>query len=243
MVVELLLGFAIMFLGLGLTELLTPFRKRGALASMLLGACLILAAFEWHALEPTLSQSLRDSLASIASNGYVWLGMLLLVWGYLAFAISQVASTPTRDFPPSSPAAETDTNPTTTAAERKVPALPEHVSQRDKEHLIKRLKRGEKQEKRAIQIVYNNSERCSQIASDLSEVLAAANWIQPSPPSLIAPNSATKPGIYTTSSLTDPAESSARSLYLALIEVGIECDFKRDPELRIFNHAFVYVNE
>jgi hypothetical protein len=84
MLFEFLLGLALMFLGIGVTNMASSLGESGTIASLLLGSILLVVAFNWQTIEPNLSTPLRASIADAASNGYVWLAMLALVWAYLA---------------------------------------------------------------------------------------------------------------------------------------------------------------
>jgi hypothetical protein len=77
----------------------------------------------------------------------------------------------------------------------------------------------------------------------LSEILTAAKWTQPSPPTTAAPYSAMPHGIRVTSSKSDPASSDAVILSVALDEVGIQNQWVQDPELRLFEYGFIFIGE
>jgi hypothetical protein len=43
--------------------------------------------------------------------------------------------------------------------------------------------------------------------------------------------------------MSDPASADILTLNFALREVGIQSEWSQDPELRLFDHGFMYVGE
>jgi hypothetical protein len=228
---EFLLALAVMFLGIGFTNMISSLGKTGTAASLIVGAALLIVAFMWREIEPHLSMSLRTSISEAASNGYVWLSMLALVWVYLATNSLVVASRANQ--------LEEWLGVPNLSESR----VPDSISEHDKEHLKNKLMREDKSPERKVQIIYSQTERCKRFAMAMSEILIAAKWTLVSPPTPAAPHSAMPHGLRVASSMSGPASGDILNLSFALEEVGIKSEWSQDPELRLFDHGFIYVGE
>jgi len=218
-IVGLLVGLALMFLGPIVTLLLVG--RRSQIVSSIIALGLLACAWQWPTLKTHIAgTALHDSLASAASNAYVWLGMLAVTWLYLSVG-NLVAP---RGVPQKQ--------------RREARPLPESLS-RDRERLIKRLSgQGYK-----AQILYGATEKAARIAKELDEIMTAAGWQQPSPPTQVAPAAKIGRGVTIRSSFSDSGSDSLTRLANALNEVGIDSDDQRTADLREYDYCFVYVVE
>src|ERR1700733_10911072 len=221
LVVKLFLGLATMFLGPVVVPMLGG--RRGRVFSLLLSLCMFALAWDWPNLKGQLAFPLSAFLVGVASNGNVWMGMLVTTWLYVA-ADSLFA--PYRETAP----AQTKTSLLDSLINFVVPRLPESLAN-DREYLIKELasRRG-----RRAQIFYGPSDRCVRLANEFSEILKAAEWVQVTAPMLIPQGDKARRGFSIRSGTTDPAYDAGLALIVKLKTIGVNQMLWQTPRLQQF---------
>ena len=240
-IVTLILGVAVMFLGTGITPLLAG--KRGQRFSIVLGICFLAAAWGWPTIKTHIGPELHASLLAAASNAYVWLALLGFTWVYLA--VSNLIQELILAKPSLEKKISASPSPIAVHERRDTPPpkapLPESF-QPDAELLTKRLNRDPEWSKFRVQILFGNSEKCARLGREFSQILKNAHWEEASPPTLISPDTKMPKGVSLRSSHGDPSSAAAK-LWLAFREVGIDVDSQELPELRTYDHCFLYFVE
>jgi hypothetical protein len=125
-------------------------------------------------------------------------------------------------------------------------AVPDFISDKDKDHLIKGLfeppeLKANRIRELKIQILY--AARFAHLAQQFQDIASSANWTPVSAPLPIAPGAAVPRGLVIRSSLTDPAYAAANKLSVNLREIGLNPDSDTDAQLRHYDHCFLYLNE
>jgi hypothetical protein len=230
LVVGFILGIALLFLGVGAAPMLTG--RRGQFFSFVMFFGFAGLAWEWPNLQNHVAAPLNAFIVRVASNGYVWTGMIAVAWLYLAV---DSLFAPYRGTRPARTRASFLYKLVTIA----VPALPESLAS-DSEYLIKELasRRGRK-----VQIFYGPSDRCNRLANELSEILKTAGWVQVNAPMLIPQDDRARRGFSIRSGTTDPAFDAGLMLIVTLRKIGIGPWAWQSPDLRQFDHCFVYIAE
>lgn len=73
-----------MFLGVALTNFTGSLGRRGTIANTVVGFLFVLGAMTWSRVAPYLSNAFVNLFVGVSANGYVWLGLISVVWLYFA---------------------------------------------------------------------------------------------------------------------------------------------------------------
>jgi hypothetical protein len=230
LVVGLISGIALMFLATGVTPMLTG--RRGQIFSFVMFFCFVGLAWKWPNLQNHVAAPLNTFIVRLASNGYVWTGMIAVTWLYVAV---DSLFAPYRGVRP----ARTKPSLLDQLVDDFSPKLPESLA-RDREYLVRELtsRRGKK-----AQIFFGPSDRCNHLANELSEILNTAGWVQVNVPMLIPQEDKVRRGFSIRSSSTDPGYDAGLILIVTLRAIGISPWTWQSPDLRQFDYCFVYIAE
>jgi hypothetical protein len=231
MVPELLLGFAVMFLGITVTNMLGPIGRIGTWLCLIFGIVLVVAAFQWQHIDPYLTETTRRSLSTIASNGYVWLGMVSVTWLYLAANNLMLQYRSGRREQSSE-----------VGAQPRIRQVPNLFTPEDYTHLIKNLTVVAKISVKA-QIYYSENLKCERLAKQFSEALSKADWTQPMAPTPCTDVAGLEKGVTVRSSWTDPSSFAGNTAYLALQRTGVDVKNEHTSDLRALDYCLVYFVE
>jgi hypothetical protein len=229
-VVGFILGVATMFLGTGLVPIMGG--RRGQVFSFLLFFALLILAWEWPNVQGHIAAPLNAFLVRVASNGYVWLGMLAVTWLYLAV---DSLFAPYRGVRPT----RTKLSALDKLINFVIPKPPESLAS-DREYLIKELSvwGGRK-----FQMFCGPSDRCVRLVDELGEILKAAKWEPVNTPMPILADAKVRRGISIRSSSTSPSVEPSLALHVVLTNIGIRSSLRQTPDLRQFDYCFVYIAE